>query len=117
MKFLPYDNFEQKHFILRDWLALDRTVLATERTFLAYGRTSLALLATGLTMIKIFEEFAFQAAGYVIITAAVATFIFGRIRFIKVMNHFKTVSHLEEETEVEKPVLFKETQIQQAGQH
>ena len=56
MRKLPYDNFDAQEFILRDWLALDRTVLANERTFLAYGRTSLGLFLSGVTLIKVFKS-------------------------------------------------------------
>lgn len=52
MSTMPYHKFNPREFILRDWLALDRTVLANERTFLAYTRTSLTLVLAGLTGIK-----------------------------------------------------------------
>lgn len=97
MNFLPYDNFDQNEFILRDWLALDRTILATERTFLAYGRTSLALLATGMTLLKLFDGITFKVAGYVVITGGIVVFFYGLFRFVKMMRHFKALSILEKE--------------------
>ena len=50
----PYREFRAEELILRDFLALDRTVLANQRTFLAYIRTSLAFLVTGAGFIKFF---------------------------------------------------------------
>lgn len=39
--------------ILRDHLAIDRTVLANERTLLAYGRTALTLLIVGFSFLHV----------------------------------------------------------------
>jgi len=52
----PYENFSKEEFILRDQLAIDRTILANERTVLSYVRTSLALIAAGGALIHFFEE-------------------------------------------------------------
>jgi putative membrane protein len=43
----PYARFNGKDLILRDELALDRTLLANERTLLSYLRTALSLLVAG----------------------------------------------------------------------
>lgn len=82
----PYGNFIQKELILRDWLALDRTVLANERTFLAYGRTSLTLVIAGLTFVKFFGHVAYSAIGYAFIVAGISIFYFGIHRYQKNAN-------------------------------
>ncbi len=43
----PYTALPPESLILRDQLALDRTVLANERTLLAHVRTALGMLAAG----------------------------------------------------------------------
>ena len=92
MKNLPYDNFNAREFIIRDWLALDRTVLANERTFLAYGRTALGLFLGGLTLIKLFQsEFAI-VTGWAFVGFAVAVFAFGVLRFRKMQGHYRGLS-------------------------
>lgn len=48
----PYERFESSELILRDELAIDRTVLANERTLLAYVRTSLAFAISGAGALK-----------------------------------------------------------------
>ena len=96
MNRLPYDNFSAHEFILRDWLALDRTVLANERTFLAYGRTSLGLFLAGVTLIKVFKSDFAIGTGWVFVFAAIATFIYGFRRFRKMQNHYRGLSALEE---------------------
>ena len=52
MKKNPYEQFADSELILRDHLAIDRTVLANERTFLAYCRPALPLILTGAGCIK-----------------------------------------------------------------
>ncbi len=96
MSKLPYDNFSAQEFILRDWLALDRTVLANERTFLAYGRTSLGLFLSGVTLIKVFKSNFAIGTGWVFVFTAVAIFIYGFRRFRKMQSHYRGLSALEE---------------------
>ncbi len=96
MRKLPYDNFDAQQFIVRDWLALDRTVLANERTFLAYGRSALALLLSGLTVLKLFHSTPATVAGWALITLAFTVFAFGVQRFLKMRGHYHTLSVIEE---------------------
>ena len=96
MSRLPYDNFSAHEFILRDWLALDRTVLANERTFLAYGRTSLGLFLAGVTLIKVFKSDLAIGTGWAFVVTAVAVFIYGFRRFRKMHRHYRGLAALEE---------------------
>ena len=63
----PYERFTQTELILRDQLAIDRTIFANERTFLAYCRTSLALIITGAGTIKLFDGLFSDIAGWALI--------------------------------------------------
>lgn len=45
-----YARFDKNKLILRDELAIDRTLLANERTLLAYLRSSVALLIAGISI-------------------------------------------------------------------
>ena len=96
MRKLPYTNFNAEQFIVRDWLALDRTVLANERTFLAYGRSALALLLSGLTVLKLFHSVPATLAGWALAALAVIVFIFGVQRFLKMRGHYHGLSMIEE---------------------
>jgi putative membrane protein len=51
----PYERFSADDLILRDELALERTVLANERTLLSYVRTALAFAVTGAGIIKFLD--------------------------------------------------------------
>jgi putative membrane protein len=95
MKKLPYDNFNSQEFIVRDWLALDRTVLANERTFLAYGRTAIGLMLGGLTLIKLFHSPFAIASGWGFVGFALVVFSFGVQRFLTMQGHYRGLAALE----------------------
>lgn len=80
----PYAECDPAQLILRDFLAIDRTVLANERTFLAYNRTALTLIAVGASFIKFFESAAFEAVGWAFLPVGVFTFAYGLYRYRKV---------------------------------
>lgn len=73
----PYQRFANQELILRDQLAIDRTVLANERTLLAYIRTSLAMIAAGVTVVQLFEQRVYQFSGSVLIVIGAATALLG----------------------------------------
>lgn len=79
----PYHRFTQEELILRDCLAVDRTVLANEKTFLAYIRTALTLFITGVTFIKFFGHDIVEILGWFFIPVGIFTFILGFIRYLK----------------------------------
>jgi putative membrane protein len=67
----PYERFLNYEMILRDQLAIDRTILANERTFLAYVRTVLALVLAGATVIRIFEDPSLNIIGWTLVVIGV----------------------------------------------
>ena len=85
----PYTRFLYTELILRDQLAIDRTILANERTFLAYCRTSLALVVTGAGFIKFFDTKTDYAIGWSLIGFSVLVLIIGMIRAIRVSHRIK----------------------------
>ena len=88
----PYERFSQEEIILRDQLAMDRTILANERTLLAYIRTALAFLIVGGWFLKFFESHLMNVAGAGFIVCAFLLFLFGARRFHTVR---KRISRLE----------------------
>lgn len=75
--------------ILRDYLALDRTVLANERTLLAYVRTFLGFLATGAGIVKLFTEPLAQAAGYTLMAVSPVVLVIGVSRFVRMRRQLR----------------------------
>jgi putative membrane protein len=67
--------------ILRDYLAVDRTILTNQSTFLAYIRTALTLFVAGLTFVKFFDQVVIEIIGWAFIPIGVATFAVGFFRY------------------------------------
>jgi putative membrane protein len=77
----PYERFDSNNLILRDELAIDRTLLANERTLLSYLRSGVALLIAGVSIIHFSHEGWFWAVGIACIpTGLIAGFV-GAIRY------------------------------------
>jgi putative membrane protein len=73
----PYEGFADSKMILRDHLAIDRTILANERTVLAYCRTALALALTGAGVMKVFKSLLSNVSGWCLIAVGVIVAIVG----------------------------------------
>jgi len=77
-----YSRFSADVLILRDELAIDRTLLANERTLLAYLRSAVALILAGFTMIHFAAESEwFWLAGFVSIPIGILAGAVGVLRF------------------------------------
>lgn len=81
----PYSKFEGKDLILRDELAIDRTILANERTLLAYLRSGVALVIAGVTIMHFVQLGWFWGVGLGCIPTGVVTGIVGLARY-RAMN-------------------------------
>lgn len=78
-----YSQFNTTKLILRDQLAIDRTLLANERTLLAYLRSGVALFIAGISIIHFSHEGWFTAIGFLCIPCGFTTLLFGLLRFRK----------------------------------
>lgn len=83
MKDSHYSRFDGGDLILRDELAIDRTLLANERTLLAYLRSGVALLIAGVSIVHFSHEGWFWAAGIVCLPAGFITAMIGVARYRK----------------------------------
>jgi Predicted membrane protein len=92
---LPYEKFLSRDFILRDWLAVDRTILANERTLLSYTRTALTLILAGLTFIRFFGPQLWAALGYVSLAAGLVIWGIGLQRYLGKLQHYQ--AYVQEE--------------------
>jgi putative membrane protein len=77
--------------ILRDYLALDRTILANERTLLSYLRTCIGLLAAGAGLIQLIDTPYSIVAGYALIALSPFSAVYGIVRFRKVRRKLRTL--------------------------
>ncbi len=76
-----YQKFFVDQFILRDHLAIDRTMLANESTFLSYIRTALAMSAAGGTLLHFGLEFHTDLIGGVLVAGGMILFVVGVFRY------------------------------------
>ncbi len=91
----PYSEFQREAMILRDWLALDRTVLANKRTFLAYARTAVALMVLGIAFVKLIGHDFFIYTGFALIGAGVVMFWVGSLEYARNTRRFKRLAAKE----------------------
>lgn len=77
----PYERFLNKDLILRDELAIDRTLLANERTLLAYLRSGVSLLIAGVSIMHFANEGWFWSVGVACLPAGIAAALVGMIRY------------------------------------
>lgn len=87
----PYERFNSSDLILRDELAIDRTILANERTFLAYCRTALTLLIAGLTLFHFIPSGYLRIIGIVFIPVGIIVGIYGLIRFVQMKKKIESI--------------------------
>jgi putative membrane protein len=87
-----YLRFRKNELILRDELAVDRTLLANERTLLAYLRSAVSLIIAGVSMIHFSGMKGwFLVVGIACIPLGIAIGIFGIMRFVKMNSDISTV--------------------------
>ncbi|RPI78969.1 MAG: DUF202 domain-containing protein [Desulfobacteraceae bacterium] len=87
----PYERFQCKELILRDELAIDRTILANERTVLAYFRSALTLIIVGVTFLHFFEKGVLHYIGIVFVPFGLVVGVFGFIRYRKMDKAIRLV--------------------------
>ena len=89
-----YTRVNSADIILRDMLALDRTILANERTFLSYIRTALTFFGAGITFIQFFGHPIIIVVGWVFVPTGVVILVIGSVRFQRQRTAF---AHLEDD--------------------
>ncbi len=87
-----YSRFSSEELILRDYLALDRTVLANERTLLSYVRTALAFAGGGVALIQFVESWIGKGLGWVLVPVGAGTFLVGVIRYVQMRRRLNSVA-------------------------
>ncbi len=85
MRETPYSRFSTDKLILRDELAIDRTVLANERTLLAYLRSGVALLIAGVSIMHFSSGGWFWVVGLLCIPTGIIAGVVGVARY-RTMN-------------------------------
>lgn len=87
----PYSRFEREALILRDELAIDRTLLANERTLLAYLRSAVSLGLAGISIMHFAAHGWYFWAGVACLPAGALTAVVGIVRHRRMNAHFRTL--------------------------
>lgn len=95
MKESPYSRFAPGQLILRDELAVDRTLLANERTLLAYLRSAVALAIAGVSIMHFSTQEWFWWIGVACIPCGAVAGIVGIVRYRKMD---RSISRLREQS-------------------
>lgn len=77
----PYERFKKSDLILRDELAIDRTILANERTLLAYVRLAITLIIAGVSIVHFAMEKWFETIGFLCVPMGVIAGLYGWRRY------------------------------------
>ena len=91
MKEQPYEKFEGEDLLLRDELAIDRTLLANERTLMAYLRSGVTLLIAGVSIIHFSQQTWFQGVGIACLPAGIAAGMVGVMRYRRMSRAISVV--------------------------
>jgi putative membrane protein len=91
-----YSRFENTKLILRDELAIDRTLLANERTLLAYLRSGLSLLIAGATIIHFSQSGWFWVIGIACLPMGLVTIVVGVARYRQMNSGISLVRKLSD---------------------
>ncbi len=91
MKINPYKRFENNQLILRDELAIDRTILANERTMISYLRGAITLVISGITVLHFVQAGILFYVGIMIIPIGIIVGIFGTVRYRKMDQRLRAI--------------------------
>lgn len=96
-----YDDFQKEELILRDQLAIDRTMLSNDRTVLAFVRTALTLAIAGATVLHFLAGRKWETLGWFLLFAGLVVFIIGIIRYRRIyytlLEAIQSMHHLNQE--------------------
>ena len=96
---MPYSRFEGGDLILRDELAIDRTLLANERTLMAYLRAGMSLLIAGVSIMHFSSRGWFWMVGLACIPIGIVVAIVGVVRYRQMNRSITRVRRLSKTAE------------------
>jgi len=87
----PYQRFLKEELILRDELAIDRTLLANERTLMAYVRLAITMVIAGVSIIHFAMEKWFETIGFLCVPIGIVAGLFGWSRYQKMEQQIREI--------------------------
>jgi putative membrane protein len=87
----PYLRFRKNELILRDELAIDRTILANERTVLSYLRGAMALIIAGVTFVHFINAGWLLYLGMSLVPFGLLIAVIGIMRYRSMHNRIQAI--------------------------
>jgi len=87
----PYERFAKSELILRDELAIDRTLLANERTVLSYLRGAVSLIIAGVTFVHFIDVGLLRYIGMSLIPIGLLTGVIGVGRYRRMNQQIRAI--------------------------
>lgn len=95
-----YSKFKKEDLELRDYLAIDRTILANESTFMSYIRTALTFFVVGISFIKFIELKIIEVLGWILIPLGFYMFVIGLRRYMRIKKQIARITLDNKEEEI-----------------
>jgi len=92
------NKFKDSNLILRDKLALDRTVLANQRTLLSYVKTAIFLVSTAVGLFYLRNKETFTVLEFSLCVAAGVALLVGFIVYFRVRYRINNLYKIEDKT-------------------
>lgn len=93
MKNHPYDDLPRDKMVLRDWLAMDRTIFAAARTGNDYLKTFLTGIIATLVFIALFRGDVWDALLYIGFMIAAIILVGGVVLGAQTYHHHRNLHH------------------------
>lgn len=90
-----YSRFAKQQLEMRDYLALERTILSNERTLLSYSQHALTLAAAGTTTVLTLDAPILVVGGALLIVTGLGVGVLGVLRFRRVKRRLDGASPAE----------------------
>ena len=87
-----FHRYPKGKYIIRDWLAHDRTAAANKRTLYSSLRTTLDLGIAGLILVRFFHHPAIVGLGLLFLILSPTALVYGLYRYRKVQSHYRMLS-------------------------
>ena len=91
-------KYDDPNLILRDKLALDRTVLANQRTLLSYVKTAIFLVSTAVGLFYLRNKGSFTIIEMMLFVAAALSLLLGFIVYFRVRHRIKNLYNVKEKS-------------------
>ncbi|MDD4965307.1 MAG: hypothetical protein PHI11_15480 [Gallionella sp.] len=89
MKHHPYDDCEREKMVLRDWLAMDRTIFAATRTFNDYLKIFMTAILATMAFLIIFHGDLWDVLLYLGFFVAAILLMAGVLVFAQAYRHHR----------------------------